>query len=205
MTDKRRYKNEFINLIFGPLFGLISVIVYFSGIIIAFILYSGFDFNNMISWLGGENSPGSIFFNLGVILSGILAVPLYIHIDRRLRKEKGNNNLKRIAISSALISCMLFSLIGAFPSSSYNILSYYLHGIFFLICMITAISYLLIFSVIFFHSDQFPRALSYLGFLVIIVIILFLFTWIPLIEWIMTFTIGVWILSISIYLLIKVS
>lgn len=205
MRGIKIYKNEFTNHVFGPLFGLISVIIYFSGIIVAFILYSGFDFNKMISWLGEENSPGAIFFNLGVILSGIFAVPLYIHIDQRLRKEGGNNNLKRISISSALISCMLFSLIGFFPSSLYNLLSYYLHGIFFLCCLITAISYLLVYSFLFFHSKLFHRSLSYLGFLVISVIILFLFTWTPLIEWIMTFLIGLWILSVSIYLLVKIN
>ncbi|MFW9772319.1 MAG: hypothetical protein ACFFFB_05395 [Candidatus Heimdallarchaeota archaeon] len=197
------YHNKFMIKVFGPLFGLISVIVYFSGIYLASILFTGFDFNCMISWLGGEYSPGAIFFNLGVFSSGFLAIPLYMHINRTLGVDHTKFNLKKAAITSALISCVFFSLIGLFPSLIFNTLYYYLHGIIFLICMITAITYLFLYSILFLNNNHFHRFLSYLGFITILVIILFLVTWIPVIEWIMTITIGIWVVSISIYLLLK--
>ncbi|MFX0031119.1 MAG: hypothetical protein ACFE8E_03540 [Candidatus Hodarchaeota archaeon] len=203
MKAKKIYNNNFMDYIFGPLFGLLSVIIYFSGIILSFILFTGFDFSCMISWLGGEYSPGAIYFNLGVFFSGIFAIPLYVHIDRTLRIEKYNNNFRKTAIMAALNSCIFFSLIGIFPSLLYNSLFYNLHGIFFLICMITAILYIFLYSILFLKSNHFDRFLSYLGFTTIIIIILFILTWIPFIEWIMTFAISTWILSVSIYLLVK--
>jgi len=203
MKTIKIYNNKFMHHIFGPLFGLLSVIIYFSGIILAFSLFTGFDFSCMISWLGGEYSPGAIYFNLGVFFSGILAIPLYIHIDRTLRVEKHNNNFRKSATVAALSSCVFFSLIGIFPSLLYNTLFYNLHGIFFLICLITAISYILLYSIFFLYSKYFDRFLSYMGFTTIMIIILFVLTWIPFIEWIMTFAISVWILSVSIYLLVK--
>jgi hypothetical protein len=71
--------------------------------------------------------------------------------------------------------------------------------------MISALSYLILYTIIFLYNHNFNRLLSYLGFLTILIIMIFLLTWIPFIEWMMTFAIAVWVMSVSIYLLVKKS
>lgn len=188
---------------YGPISGLLSVIVYSIGIIISYILFTGFDFNCMVSWLGGEYSPGAIFFNVGVFLSGLFAIPFFIYLHKRTKAEVLNKQLRMSAIFLALSSCLFFSLIGLFPSLLYNFTFYIVHGIVFSISMITGIAYLLIYSIIFFKSKNFKKILSYIGFTIIVTMIIFLFTWIPIFEWLMTFAIIFWMVFVSTYLLVK--
>jgi len=204
MEDLKFYFNKLLKTPIGPICGLLSVIISLTGDLIALLFFSGFNFDdNMISILGGEWSPGATFFNLGIILSGILAFPLFLHINRILKEEKISSKLRKAAIVIALISCIVFSLVGVFPSLEDNLLYSDLHGIFFVISMIGGIIYLLFYSVLFLKSNSFNRFQSYLGFVVILIFAIFLFTWIPIIEWVMTFAIIAWMMSISIYLLYK--
>ena len=204
MEDLKFYFNKLLKTQIGPICGLLSVIIGLTGDLIALSLFSGFNFDdNMISWLGGEWSPGAIFFNLGIILSGILAFPLFLHINRILKEENISPKLRKAAIVVALISCIFFTLVGVFPSLMYNSLYSDLHGIFFVISTIGGIIYTLFYSVLFLKSTSFNRFQSYLGFGIILIFAIFLFTWIPIIEWLMTFAIITWMMIISIYLLHK--
>lgn len=204
MENLKFYFNKLLKTQIGPICGLLSVIIGLSSDLIALSFYSGFNFDvNMISILGGEYSPGALLFNLGLVLSGILAFPLFLHINRILKEEKISPKLREATLIIALISCIIFTLVGAFPSLQDNELFSFLHGLFFLISMIGGIIYLLFYSVLFLRSTSINRFLSYLGFFVILIFAIFLFTWNPIIEWLMTFAIITWMMSISIYLLYK--
>lgn len=203
MEDLKFYFNKLLKTQIGPVCGLLSVIIGLSSDLIALSFFSGFDFNNMISWLGGEYSPCALLFNLGIIFSGIFAFPLFLHINRVLKEENISSKLRKATIVIALNSCIFFTLVGVFPSLAYNELFSFLHGIFFVISMIGGIIYLLFYSVLFLKSISFNRFQSYLGFVVILIFVIFLFTWIPIIEWLMTFAIITWMTTISIYLLYK--
>lgn len=203
MENLKFYLNKFSKTRFGPIFGVLSVLVGLIGDSIALLLFSGYNLNYMISVLGSEYSPGAIFFNLGIFLSGIFAMPFFLHINKVLKEEYIEHKYQKLALMIALVTCIIFSLIGIFPSLLNNPLYSDLHGILFLFSMIGAIVYLLLYSLIFLKSKNFNRYISYLGFVVILIYILFLLSWFPIIEWLMTFAIITWIMIISIYLLYK--
>jgi hypothetical membrane protein len=69
-------RNNFFNKK-GGICGLISIIIGICGDILAIIYFPGYNLlNNMVSDLG--IGPGGIFFILGLIFSGILAIPHYV-------------------------------------------------------------------------------------------------------------------------------
>ena len=130
MEDLKLYVNKLLKTPIGPICGLLSVIISLTGNSIALSFYSGFNFDdNMISILGGEWSPYAIFFNLGLILSGIFASPLFLHINRILKEENISTKLRKAAIIVALTSCLIFTLIGVFPDLEDNELFRFLHGL----------------------------------------------------------------------------
>lgn len=185
----------------GQFFGILSTLIGLSGDIIAIIYNSEYNLNLMISTLG--TGPGGFFFNFGTILSGILAIPFYFYLERALFKENLNKKVLKIALISALISCIFFIAIGLFPSFDNNIFFIYAHGISVLLCFISGAIYFVLFSYLFRISSIFPKTIVYIGYVQISLIILFLFTWNPLIEWLMTFGIILWILFLSFYMSYK--
>ena len=67
--------DQLLKIIPGGVFGIISVVIVLSGDIISIVLFPGgySFFENMISELGG--GPYGIFFNLGLVISGIVSIP----------------------------------------------------------------------------------------------------------------------------------
>jgi hypothetical protein len=197
--------NQFLDRIFsfipGMYFGIFSCVSGLGGDIIAMIYNSKYNLNLMISTLG--TGPGGFFFNFGTIISGFLAGLLFIYLIRALSKEDLNRNILKGALISALVSCGFFILIGIFPSLESNIIFFYAHGISAFFCFLTGAIYILLFSYLIIKSSIFPNIFAYIGFLQISIIIVFLFTWIPLTEWLMTIGIIVWILSVSLYMIYK--
>ncbi len=199
-----RFNNLFtriFNSIPGQFFGIFSTLIGLLGDIIAIIYNSEYNLNLMISTLG--TGPGGFFFNFGTILSGILAIPFYFYLERTLSKENLNKKVLKTALISALISCVFFIAIGIFPSFDNNSFLLYAHGISALLCFISGALYFFLFSYLFRLSSIFPKTIVYIGYVQIALIILFLFTWNPLIEWLMTFGIILWILSLSFYMIYK--
>lgn len=78
-----------------------------------------------------------------------------------------------------------------------------LHGTFALISWLSAILYLTIFSFLIFKSNNFPRFFVCLALITAGIIIVFLLTWIPIIEWIMALPVAIWITLISADLLYR--
>ncbi|NVM17446.1 MAG: hypothetical protein HWN80_07000 [Candidatus Lokiarchaeota archaeon] len=188
------------HLIPAPIYGLLSAIVGLGGDIISIILFQGYSIKHMISALG--TGPGGIYFNFGTILSGIFAYLFYLHLYKVIGKETTAPKLHRIGRRFALNSCVFFSLVGVFPTSTNNII-FVLHGTFALISWLSAIIYLIIFSLLILKTNIIPKFFVYLALTTGGTIIVFLLTWIPLIEWIMALAVSIWITLISVYLLIR--
>lgn len=185
----------------GPIFGIISTLIGLSGDILAIIFHSEYNLNQMISVLG--TGSGGLFFNYGTILSGIFALPLYFYLERVLAKEKIYEKVRRAALISAVVSCMFFIAIGIFPSIENNVFFLYTHGISTLFCFLSGAVYILLFSYLFYKSLKFSNILVYIGVFHSSLIVVFLFTWNPVSEWMMTFGIIIWILSVSFYMIYK--
>ena len=201
-TDKlNNIVQNIFNLIPGPVFGILSVIIGLLGDFLAILFFPDYNLSLMISKLG--IGPGGIFFNLGIILSGLFAMPFYVYFWRVLQNKKINNYLLNGALSSALFSCVFFILLGVFPSNDSELTILYLHGIFSTLCFFSALIYFILFNIVLLKSSKFLKLHTYIGFSQATIIILFLFTWNPITEWLMTIGLIVWILSISVYMLYK--
>jgi len=183
----------------GSIFGFASVIIGLGGDALTLSLTPYYNLDLMISKLG--IGPGGIFFNIGTILSGLFAGPFYIYLEIVLKREEINSKVLEGALGSALISCLFFILVGIFPSTDSNIFILYLHGVFSLFSFLSALLYFLLFSFLLFKSSQFMKFHAYIGSVQVGLIILFLFTWHPISEWLMTFGLIIWIMTISTHLI----
>jgi len=201
LENLNKSSSAVFKLIPGPIFGFASVIIGLGGDALALSLTPYYNPDLMISKLGV--GPGGFFFNIGTILSGLFAVPFYIYLEIVLKREEFNSKVLEGALGSALISCLFFILVGVFPSNDSNLLILYLHGVFSLFSFLSALSYFLLFSFLLFKSSQFLKFHAYTGFFQVGLIIFFLFTWNPISEWLMTFGLIIWIITISTYLLYK--
>ena len=189
-----------LNFMPRPFYGLLSAIVGIAGDIIAISLTPYFDLSYMISDLG--TGPGAIYFNIGTFLSGFFAILTYLHIVEILENENINHpKVLRIGKVFAINSCVFFALIGVIPSVRSNIILFAAHGTVALISLISGVIYLSSFSYLFFKSEKFSGLVGYLPLIAVSCIVPFLFSWHPIIEWIMTVGITFWVVVISIYML----
>jgi hypothetical membrane protein len=202
MEREAKFIDKLLSLIPGGVFGLLSVIIILIGDFIAFAYFPGYSiFNNMVSELG--IGPGGIFFNIGIIVSGIIIIPYYIDLGKSFTGDKIKENLRKFAIFTAIISCITYIFLGFFPTIETDPIIYYAHGTLATISIASGFAYLTSFSMLMVKADNFKIAQACHGFIVAGVYAIFLLTWIPIVEWIMTFCIISWILSNSIYLLYK--
>ncbi|MFX0075880.1 MAG: DUF998 domain-containing protein [Candidatus Hermodarchaeota archaeon] len=200
MDKLRNYVLNTYYLIPAPIYGMLSAIVGISGDIISILLFQGYSLNHMISALG--TGPGGIFFNVGTILSGLFALLFYLYLIKVVRKETNDPKLCKAWSFFSINSCIFFSLVGVFPTST-NLVIFVLHGTFALISWLSAILYLTIFSCIIIKNNNFPQFFIYLALITAGSIIVFLLTWIPIIEWIMALAVAIWITLISAYTLYR--
>ncbi len=191
---------KIVNFIPRPYYGLLSAFAGLGGDVIAIALFPGYNFNHMISALGA--GPGAIYFNIGTILSGIFALLFYLYLIEVIGEETNDPKLQRVGRFFAINSCIFFSLVGIFPTST-NMVLFVLHGTVALISWFSAIIYLSIFSKLIFKNKILPKFFGYLGLITSGTIVVFLLTWIPIIEWIMALAITVWIILPSVYMLYR--
>ena len=197
MKRIKNFLNELLNRIQGAFFGIISSIIAGLGDIIALTFFPGYCIlNNMVSDLG-ITEGGGIFFNLGLILSGIIAIPFYYSLSLNFLKE--NILIRKYALITSIISCITFSLIGVFPAYRENFLSLYLHGTFATISWISGALYCFLFGILMYQNELYSNYLAYYSFFCSILFVLSLLTWIPLLEWILSFGIFGFVIINSLY------
>ena len=155
----------------------------------------------MVSALGAGPAPGGFIFDLSLIISGIIVVPYYIHLSRIVIEDDTNEGFRKFAIISSIISCTTYSLLGVFPSFEEIYIIFYIHGVLALISISSGVSYLISFNILIKRSKNFKKIQSYFGFFVAGLYTLFIITWLPNIEWVMSFGICIWIIIISISIL----
>ncbi|MFX0071838.1 MAG: DUF998 domain-containing protein [Candidatus Hermodarchaeota archaeon] len=193
---------KLLKLVPGGVFGLLSVIIIVLGEFLAFLFFPGYNvLENMISDLG--IGPGGLFFNLSVIVSGIIIIPYYVNLANSFSGEKLNINLKKFAITVAIISCLTYSLLGVFPSDEDWFIIYFTHGTLAAISIGTGLLYLISYSKLMIQAENFSKIQGYHGFIVSMFYFTFLITWIPIVEWMMNLAILSWIAANSIYILYK--
>ncbi len=198
MAEERKFIDKLLDILPGGIYGILSLIARISGDFIAFLFFPGYSiFNNMVSDLGvGE---GGIFFSLGLIISGIICVPFYITLARSLKSEEISEKSIKTGLIFFYISDIAYILVGFFPSIEENYIIYTTHGVLAVISWLTGIVYLITFSKLMLKHDNYTKLPAYSGFFLIGFMLLFLFTWIPILEWVMTFAFISWLIIISCY------
>ena len=150
----------------------------------------------MISDLGA--GPGALFFNGGLILSGIIGLPFAIYINLSLKTEDSFIEFfRKISMVVAIVSCISLSLIGCFPAVLGNDLLLGLHGIstatYWLCCFYNCVAY----SIFILKVPNYPKNYAIFGFFVSGTFLLVLLTWLPITEWIMTISFNIWIFVLT--------
>ena len=80
------FTEKLLNFMPGGVYGILSMVIGIIGDILAILYYPGYNMiDNMVSDL--SRGIGSIFFNFGLIFSGLVAIPFYLHLGRILKTE----------------------------------------------------------------------------------------------------------------------
>lgn len=184
----------------GGVYGLLSVAVAILLSVLALFLNPHYiPFKSMVSELGV--GQGGIFFNLGVIFSGIIAIPFFISLGRTLNCECVNEKLRKSAITFSIISCISMSLIGCFPAVQEDGILLYIHGICASICWFSGFIFITLFSILFLKLSEFSKLHGFSGFLVAGVFALVLCTWWVIFEYMIIIAISIWVVYTALYML----
>jgi hypothetical membrane protein len=201
-----RKVNKFMDKLFdiapGGVYGLIGVILGLTLLLTAIFQYPGLNLTtDNISNLGVGPGLSALLFNLACIESGILFIPFYVYIGRILLEKEEKEATKKIATKIAIIGCVFLSLIGFFPSKGTIVLILHLTSaiIFFLSCF----AYSILFSVVTFKDDRFPKGMSYLSMISAAIFVAYVVTQMVLLEWFSFFILLFWGLVGSLYTLYK--
>ena len=200
MERERKFIDKLLNIAPGGIYGILSLIARISGDLLAYLLFPGYSiFDNMVSDLGV--GPGGIFFSLGLIISGIVCIPFYIALARSLKSDEINEKMIKVGLIFFYISDITYILLGFFPSIENNYIIYATHGILAVISWLTGIVYLILFSKLMLKNHKYSKFPAYSGFCLVGFMILFLSTWLPIFEWLMTFAFIIWLIIISSYMI----
>ena len=191
-----KLKEKVLKKTSGGFFGIVSVSIRLMGDFTAILFTPNYNMiDDLISELGV--GPGAIFFSLGLIISGIVSIPFYISLRNIFRIEEINENLRKTAIVFSVISIITYILLAFFPSDPNNSLIFIMHGVIGLISWLTGAGYLALYSYMTIKYKESSRFLGYFGYCIVGTVILFIFTWVPITEWCMTFGIMSWIIVLS--------
>ncbi len=192
--------NRLFSKVAGGIYGLISSVIAGLGDILSLQFFPNYSIvNDMVSELG--ITSGGIFFNFGLIISGLIGLAFYYSLSKVFLKE--NRLIRKCALISSYLSCITFSLIGVFPAYQEKelILSLYLHGTFAALSWITGSMYCFFFSILMMRNKFYTNYLAYYGFFCSALFIILLLTWIPILEWSLSFAIFGYVIFNSIYLI----
>lgn len=219
--------NEFFDTLFnflpGYIFGLLTFFFSLLGNVIALLLSPEYRmWQNSISML--SLATGGMYLRIGLIISNILGIPFIIYLGRVLRDENVNENIRKIAIGSGIFSSVSTVLIGAIAGT--NPITSRLHGLFALLSWIGGSITCLLFGLLMFKNSKFSKSITYISFIVAGIFISFLIPFfitnfcsyfkeicysfgqavyiiMPVYEWAVNFSILLWFLFNSSYMLHK--
>ncbi len=153
--------------------------------------------NNWLSDLGNSNfnPSGSIFFNLGCILTGIVLIPFFIGLYRWYTAKKWQKNLLIVAQIIGIFSAFTLIMIGIF-SEDYGALHGLWSALFFVSLLLTMITL----NISLLGHEKFKKWIGYYGFFAVLVDLTLIISTlfpnglpIPLIEWLTTFISLSWV------------
>jgi len=202
MKKLEKFSIMFFNLVPGGIFGLLSVFLAIIFISLSYIHFPDYDMmNNDISVLGIGPGLSAPLFNNGLKIIGISALPFFIYFGRILRQEADDTKFIKRAVKLSIVGCISLSLIGFFPvvNRTMGIIHAGLALIFFLCSIIN----LIYFSITILKDQRFIKIHAYFGFTIAGLIAFYIAVRWSIVEWIVFFALGFWIVDNSVYTLYK--
>ena len=153
--------------------------------------------NNWLSDLGNSNfnPTGSLFFNLGCIITGLILIPFFTGLYKWYTAEKWRKNLLIIAQIIGIFSAFSIIMIGIF-SEDYKSLHGFWSAVFFVSLLLTLITI----NISLLGHEKFKKWVGYYGFFAVSIdltlILLYLFPntiSAPLFEWLTAFISLSWV------------
>ena len=188
------------------LFGLFGVLIASTLLIMAIFFTPGYSpLLKPVSSLGRLEAKS--LFSISFVVAGSLSIPFFISLERELVNIK--EGIRRLATGVSIFSSVCIALVGIIPDDTYSILFKMFHGFVAWVSFVGTCFYIDLYSVLMYKGPnsklytgpKFKKFLSYFGFSITIVLIAFLITREPLIEWILTTFIIVWILITAIQMI----
>jgi hypothetical protein len=191
-------KESRMEVLFG-FFGALFILVI---LIITMIATPGYSpLTDTISMLGMDVAQS--LFSIGFVVAGSLLIPFYIYLKNELVYLE--NNIRKIATGVAIFTNMCIALVGIIPpaDAAYMDAFQMFHNFVASVSFIGSSIYIVLYSMLIYlgprstmyKGPEFKRYLAYYGFTVGILLVLLLITLNPLIEWILGFSILIWILA----------
>ncbi|MFX1529789.1 MAG: DUF998 domain-containing protein [Promethearchaeota archaeon] len=188
------------------LFGLFGILTATTLLILAVFFTPGYSpLLKPVSSLGRGEAKS--LFSISFVIAGSLSIPFFITLERELVNIK--ESIRRLATGVSIFSSVCIALVGIIPDETYIDLFLMFHGFVAWVSFVGTCFYIDLYSVLMYKGPQsklysgpkFKKALSYFGFSVSIILVLFLITREPLIEWILTSFMVVWILITAIQMI----
>jgi len=194
-------ETQFFDRGYGGLFGIFSIFIALIGMGISYSAFPGYVIGDHTISMLGVGRLG-ISFNIGSIVSGLLAIPYYLNLIYHFQKERMNKRLIQGSIISSLGSCGGYIFVGVFPIIENILIFFIAHMVSAVITFLSGAVYLLIFAYMMYYSNSFTKIQAIHSIIVCIFYLGFLFTQIPLLEWLALFGLITWISFNSVYLLV---
>jgi hypothetical protein len=182
------------------LFGFFGAIFILIVLPLTASLTTGFNpLRDTISSLGEGNVRW--LFSIGFVAAGSLLIPFYIYLERELVNIE--ENIRRLATGIAIFSNMCIALVGIIPDETFDPQAFFaFHAFVAGVSFIGTSIYIVLYSLLMYKGPQsimykgpaFKKYLAYFGFLIGIILVIFLITLNPLLEWILAFLTVSWIL-----------
>lgn len=188
------------------LFGLFGVLTATILLIMAVFFTPGYSpLLKPVSSLGRGEAKS--LFSISFVVAGALSIPFFISLERELVNIK--ESIRRVATGVSIFSSVCIALVGIIPDETYIELFLMFHGFVAWVSFVGTCFYIDLYSVLMYKGPKsklytgpkFKKPLSYFGFSVSIILIIFLITREPLIEWILTTFIIIWILITAIHMI----
>lgn len=188
------------NSIPGSIYGLIAFGISIFAHLIGVLLYPNYDMATMtISQL--SNGYGGLFYRIGLISTGIIAIPFCIYLSNSFKRSNNSILLIKFVMFSSVLYCISLIFIGYFWGP--NTFISFIHGLFALVAWIDGLVFISLFSFLMLKDIRFPKPVAYFGFIVASTFLLHLLVLSTITQWIMTLSIMVWVWTISSFMIYK--
>lgn len=200
METKTEQKMEILFGFFGTLIASILIIL-------AASITPGYTpLEDTVSSLGYGTAKS--LFSIGFVIAGSLSIPFYLYLQRELINI--NEKIRKLATGVSIFSSVSIALVGIIPDETYIDAFLAFHSFVAYTSFTGTCLYIGLYSFLMYKGPTatsyagpiFKRYLAYFGFFIDICFILLVITVAPLIEWIVTISIIIWILITAIHLIV---